>query len=173
MMFGGGLWWMAHLTTDSDFWELFGPLVLRGSSIMLIILPANQITLGRLPPLQVKNASGLYNLMRNLGGTVGLAMIDTVATSRLASHTQRLQEQVTWTRPAALRAMDNMTHVLGATNAGNAHLAALKRIAGMVHQQALALTYNDVLQLMAGCFFLALPLTLMLSRPSEAVVETH
>ncbi len=77
LMFGGGLWWMAHLTIDSDFWELFGPLALRGASIMLIILPANQVTLGRLPPWQVKNASGLYNLMRNLGGTVGLAMIDT------------------------------------------------------------------------------------------------
>ena len=58
--------------------------------MMLIMLPVNQIALGRLPPAAVKNASGLYNLMRNLGGAVGLAMINTVATSRLAVHTLHL-----------------------------------------------------------------------------------
>ena len=85
--FGGGLWWMASLTTDSAFWELFWPQALRGASMMFIMLPVNQIALGTLPPEAVKNASGLYNLMRNLGGAVGLAMINTIATSRLALHT--------------------------------------------------------------------------------------
>ncbi len=50
LMFGGGLWWMAELTVDSAFWELFGPQALRGASMMLIMLPVNQIALGRLPP---------------------------------------------------------------------------------------------------------------------------
>ncbi len=101
-MFGGGLWWMASLTTDTAFWELFGPQALRGASMMFIMLPVNQIALGRLPPDAVKNASGLYNLMRNLGGAVGLALINTVATSRLAAHTLHLQESVTWARPGAM-----------------------------------------------------------------------
>ena len=126
-MFGGGLWWMAHLTVDSAFWELFGPQALRGASMMFIMLPVNQIALGRLPPAAVKNASGLYNLMRNLGGAVGLAMINTLATSRLAVHTLHLQEQVTWSRPAAMQALGNMTHMLTAAKAGDAHLAALSR----------------------------------------------
>jgi hypothetical protein len=85
LMFGGGLWWMADLTVDSAFWELFGPQALRGASMMLIMLPVNQIALGRLPA-GLKNASGLYNLMRNLGGAVGLAMINTVATSPSRPH---------------------------------------------------------------------------------------
>ena len=49
VMFGGGLWWMAELTVNSAFWELFGPQALRGASMMLIMLPVNQIALGRLP----------------------------------------------------------------------------------------------------------------------------
>ena len=78
--------------------------------MMFIMLPVNQVALGRLPPAAVKNASGLYNLMRNLGGAVGLALINTMATSRVAMHTQHLQEQVTWSRSAAMRALGNMTH---------------------------------------------------------------
>jgi MFS transporter, DHA2 family, multidrug resistance protein len=173
VMFGGGLWWMANLTVDSAFWELFGPQALRGASMMFVMLPVNQIALGRLPPAALKNASGLYNLMRNLGGAVGLAMINTVATSRLALHTLHLQEQVTWSRPAAMGAVNNMTHMLTATKSGDAHLSALKQIAMMVQQQALTLSYNDVLLLMAGCFFLALPLTLFLAKPATGAVEAH
>jgi DHA2 family multidrug resistance protein len=173
-MFGGGLWWMAHLTVDSAFWELCWPQALRGASMMLIMLPVNQVALGRLPPAAVKNASGLYNLMRNLGGAVGLALINTMATSRLALHTQHLQEQVTWSRSAALQALGNMTNMLTAAKSGDAHLGALKQVAMMVQRQALTLTYNDVLLLMAGCFVAALPLTLLLARPSaSAAGEAH
>jgi MFS transporter, DHA2 family, multidrug resistance protein len=173
LMFGGGLWWMADLTVDSAFWELFGPQALRGASMMLIMLPVNQIALGRLPAAALKNASGLYNLMRNLGGAVGLAMINTVATSRLAVHTLHLQEQVTWSRAAVMRAVGNMTHMLTPAKSGDGHLAALKQVAMLVQHQALTLTYNDVLLLMAGCFFVTLPLTLLLAKPTAAAVEAH
>jgi MFS transporter, DHA2 family, multidrug resistance protein len=173
VMFGGGLWWMAALTVDSAFWELFGPQVLRGASMMFVMLPVNQIALGRLPPQALKNASGLYNLMRNLGGAVGLAAINTVATSRLAHHTLHLQEQVTWARPAATQAIGNMTQMMTEAKSGNAHLAALKQVALMLQQQALTLTYNDVLMLMAACFFLAVPLTLLLAKPTAAAAAAH
>ena len=173
-MFGGGLWWMAHLTVDSAFWELWWPQALRGASMMFIMLPVNQVALGRLPPAAVKNASGLYNLMRNMGGAVGLALINTMATSRLAMHTQHLQEQVTWSRSATMRALGNMTHLFTGAKSGDAHLAALKQMAMMLQRQALTLTYNDVLLLMAGCFFLAVPLTLLLAKPAAgATAEAH
>jgi len=87
---------------------------------------------------------------------------------RLAVHTLHLDEQVPWSRPAATR-----THMLTASKAGDGHLAALKQVVMLVQQQALTLTYNDVLMLMAGCFFLALPLTLLLARPTSTAMEAH
>src|SRR6185437_2695632 len=153
VMFGGGLWWMATLTVDSAFWELFGPQALRGASMMFIMLPVNQIALGTLPPEAVKNASGLYNLMRNLGGAVGLAMINTIATSRLALHSLHLQEQVTWARPGAMAVMQGIEGAITGVKGAAAHLSALKLLDRMVQAQALTLTYNDVLMLMAGAFF--------------------
>ena len=168
LMFGGGIWWLAHLTVDSAFWEFFFPQALRGGSMMLIMLPVNQIALGTLPPSAVKNASGLYNLMRNLGGAVGLALINTIATGRQAIHTLHLQEQVTWARPGAMNMMHEMEGAMSAAKAGSTHLAALKEIAGMVTQQALTLTYNDVLLLMSLSFFAAIPFTLLLAKPKLA-----
>ncbi len=173
-LFGGGLWWMAHLTADSAFWELFGPQAMRGFAMMFIMLPVNQIALGSLPPSALKNASGLYNLMRNLGGAVGLALINTIATSRLANHVAHLQEQVTWAGPGAMRFIDGLTAAMTPGKGSAASLAALKRVGMIVQQQALTLTYNDVLLLMAGTFFLALPLTFLLSKPKVGpAVEAH
>jgi DHA2 family multidrug resistance protein len=111
--------------------------------------------------------------MRNLGGAVGLAMINTVATSRLAVHTLHLNEQVTWSRTGAMNALGNMTHMMTAAKSGDAHLAALKQVATMVQHQALTLTYNDVLMLMAGCFFVVLPLTLLLAKPNASAAAAH
>jgi DHA2 family multidrug resistance protein len=173
-LFGGGIWWMAHLTKDSAFWELFGPQAMRGFAMMFIMLPVNQLALGSLPPAALKNASGLYNLMRNLGGAVGLALINTIATSRLANHVEHLREQVTWSRPGAMHFIGGLTARLTPDMGPAAPLAALKKVALMVQQQALTLTYNDVLMLMAGTFFLALPLTFLLSKPNQgAAVKAH
>jgi len=67
-MFGVSLWWMGTLTTNSGFADFIMPQGLRGASVLFVMLPANQLALGRLPTHCVKNASSLYNLMRNLGG---------------------------------------------------------------------------------------------------------
>ena len=67
-----------------------------------------------------------------------------------------------------------MTRMMTAAKPGDAaDLAALKQVAMMVQRQALSLSYNDVLLLMAGCFFLALPLTLLLAKPANSAVEAH
>ncbi len=166
--FGVSVWWLAHLTNQSAFWELAAPQALRGFSMMFLFLPVNQLSLGTLPPAQVKNASGLYNLMRNLGGAIGLAAINLVVTMRSAAHTLHLQEQVNWARPGAVKMLNNMEMALTASKEGAAHQAALARLAMMVKREALTLTYNDVLLLMAGLFLIAVPLTLLLAKPKPA-----
>jgi MFS transporter, DHA2 family, multidrug resistance protein len=173
LMFGISLWWLGHFTSQSAFWEMLLPQALRGFSMMFVMLPANQIALGTLAPMQLKNASGLYNLMRNLGGAIGLALINTTATSRLDVHRLHLDEQVTWARPAAQNILNEMTWALTPGMNGNAQLAALKKISLMVEREALTLAYNDVLLLMSLAFFVALPLTLLLAKPKMAAAAGH
>jgi MFS transporter, DHA2 family, multidrug resistance protein len=164
LLTGTAIWWTGHLTKDSAFSELLGPQVLRGFAMMFVMIASNQMALGRLPPVMMKNAAGLYNLMRNLGGAVGLAMINTMITIRMAVHDESLREQVTWARPSAMAMLDNLTARLSAVSPDGAQLMALKRIAGVVDQQALTLTYNDVFMAMGLAFFVAVPMTLLLAK---------
>jgi DHA2 family multidrug resistance protein len=166
--FGISCWWLAHLTSLSGTWEIMGAQALRGFALMFLFLPVNQISLGTLPPVALKNASGLFNTMRNLGGAVGIATLGTLATNRTAVHSLHLHEQVGWGRSAATGALANMTHLLTAAKGAGAPLAALKELALLVQREALTLAYNDVLLVMGLCFFAALPLTFLLTRPRAA-----
>jgi DHA2 family multidrug resistance protein len=81
-LFAVGLAASAFQTRATDFEEMVLPQVLRGLAIMLCLLPPIRIALGHLPAPAVADASGLFNLMRNLGGAIGLALIDTVIYGR-------------------------------------------------------------------------------------------
>src|SRR5829696_7113170 len=69
---------------------MFWPQLVRGSAIMLCLLPPTRLALGHLAPARVADASGLFNLMRNLGGAIGLALIDTVIYGRSPVHVERI-----------------------------------------------------------------------------------
>jgi MFS transporter, DHA2 family, multidrug resistance protein len=81
-LFGVGLGLSGLQTPDTDFSAMFWPQVMRGLAIMFCLLPPTRLALGHLAASRVPDASGLFNLMRNLGGAIGLAMIDTVIYTR-------------------------------------------------------------------------------------------
>src|SRR5262249_5515983 len=72
----------AFATFASDFSEMFWPQVVRGAAFMFCLLPPTRLALDRLPPELVADGSALFNLMRNLGGAIGLAVIDTIIWQR-------------------------------------------------------------------------------------------
>ncbi len=73
-------------TWQTDFAGMFWPQLIRGSAIMLCLLPPTRLALGHLPPAQIPEASGLFNLMRNLGGAIGIGFIDTTIQDRTPYH---------------------------------------------------------------------------------------
>lgn len=89
-LFALGLGWSAFQTRETDFDEMLVPQILRGSAIMFCLLPPTRLALGHFPPDRVADASGLFNLMRNLGGAIGLALIDTILYGRAPMHGEAL-----------------------------------------------------------------------------------
>jgi DHA2 family multidrug resistance protein len=85
-LFAAGLLLNARATPAWDFRELALPQVLRGAALLLCLLPTTRLALGQLPPERLAQGSSLFNLMRNVGGAVGLAVIDTVIELRPAHH---------------------------------------------------------------------------------------
>ncbi|GLS22421.1 MFS transporter [Labrys miyagiensis] len=89
-VFAIGLGLSSLQTPQTDYEGMFWPQIVRGLAIMFCLLPPTRLALGRLSPAQVADASGLFNLMRNLGGAIGIALIDTVIYLRSPIHADAL-----------------------------------------------------------------------------------
>jgi DHA2 family multidrug resistance protein len=92
-MFAFSLWLSSHMNAEWGFAELFWPQAVRGLAVMLCIVPSVGMALEGFAGNELRYASGLFNLMRNLGGAIGIALIDTIIYTRSEPLGQAL-----WTR---------------------------------------------------------------------------
>jgi DHA2 family multidrug resistance protein len=168
-LFAVAMYLTASLTNQAGFWELFVPQVLRGIALMCCYLPANLIALGTLPQDKLKNAAGLYNLTRDLGGAIGLALLVTVMNNRLHFHWNRLIEDINPARQAVQHFLDMQTSRLDALPSGDPARAAFKLLASAVQREALVLTYNDVLMVLGAGFAIGLILMPLVKAPRSAL----
>jgi MFS transporter, DHA2 family, multidrug resistance protein len=168
--FGGfalGTFQASYITADWDFWELLVPQILRGFSLMLCMVPINNLALGTMPPDRIKNASGLFNLTRNLGGAVGLALINTILNKRMDLHIARLHEAVAWGHEAAEETMAKLTAGF-ASRGSDATLAATKQMSLMARRQAEIMALGDVFLALTVVFAALVVLTPLMRRPQMA-----
>ncbi|TNC50417.1 DHA2 family efflux MFS transporter permease subunit [Rubellimicrobium rubrum] len=168
--FASSTWMLTGLTAEWDFHELLWPQILRGLSLMICMVPINNLALGTLPPAKIKGASGLYNLMRNLGGAVGLAVINTVLSDRQDLHYARLSEAVNWSNPEAVHQLDLMAANLEGRGLEGT-TGALMQMAGRLRGQAAVMSFIDIF-LLITVLFAGLAITALLMRkpsPSKTV----
>jgi DHA2 family multidrug resistance protein len=155
---------LVPITKDWAFSELFIPQALRGVALMTSMLPVSMLALGTLPPERMKNASGLFNLTRNLGGAVGLAVITTVLNDRWDLHISRLHDSVQWGREVATERLAALSRGLSALGS-NAEVAALQTMAQSVKREALVMAFSDVFLLLAAVFALIVLLVPLAQKP--------
>ena len=144
-LFGIGLAMSYFQTWETDFDQMLWPQVVRGVAIMFCLLPPTRLALGHLAPERVPNASGLFNLMRNLGGAIGIALIDTVIWLRAPEHVDSIVQTPAGRRPrdcavrrVAARALHR--HAAGAGRCGHPGIRAAAggaRRPGLRHQRGL------------------------------------
>lgn len=143
-LFGWGCWLNGQLSHDAGYWEFFSPQAIRGLALMLCFLPINTLALGLLPMEEVQNASGLYNLMRNLGGAIGLAVVNTAIIDLSKLHYAHLREAVTATRYATQVWLSGFTQKLMTELIAEPSLAAIKQLDLLVWREAEILTFNTI-----------------------------
>ncbi|WP_198027254.1 MFS transporter [Candidatus Paracaedibacter symbiosus] len=154
-MFGMSALLNSAQTSDSAFWEFFLPQALRGLSLMLCFLPINSIALGTLPVSAIKNASGIYNLMRNLGGAIGLAVFNTFWINWTKESYGILRQNVTATSEKALQVYEGFSAKLGDIGSvPDNDLGAVKLIYQMAQREATVIAFNNLYLLLAIIFFL-------------------
>ena len=163
--FAFSMWLTAGLTNQTGFWELCVPQIARGLSMMFFYIPANMIALGTLPTDRLKNGAGLYNVSRDLGGAIGLAIVSTFLNNRLHFHWNRLIEDLTPARASVQQFLDTQASRLDPLIPGDSSQAAMKLLANLVQREALVLSYNDVLLVIGALFVFALLLLPLVRAP--------
>ena len=151
--FALGLGMSVFQTPRTDFDAMFWPQVVRGLAIMFCLLPPTRMALGHLAEAEVPDASGVFNLMRNLGGAIGLALIDTVIYARGPVHAADLTARLGAGDAAAATFVGIPPALLANGPPGPAQQAML---APLLEKASLTLAINDAWLMMAVLTALAL-----------------
>ncbi len=172
LFFAVGTYQMTWITADWDFNELLWPQIFRGIGLMLSIIPINDIALGTLPPERLKNASGLFNLTRNLGGAFGLAGLTTVLNARTDLHLARLHEQITWSRAPAMETLNALAQRFSSYGT-DAQAMALKKLMLITHRQGVVMAFSDVFLLLTLLFSSLALAAVIVRKPTASAGAGH
>ena len=147
--FGLSMWSYSFITHDWGADQLLIPQILRGLPQVFAVAPAVNLGLGSLPPERLQHASGLFNMMRNLGGAVGIAVCGAMLNARTNFHFLAIASNLTPANGAMTRLVGDMVERYGAhpgsPQAG--HAAAIKALWQLAYREASTLAYADAFRL--------------------------
>jgi DHA2 family multidrug resistance protein len=160
---------LSKLNLNAGYWDIFWPQFLQGASMGLLFVPLTTITNGLIPKEQMGNATSLFNLMRNIGASVGIASVTAIAARHSQIHLNELSKNVSASNPAAQSMLQGIKQAAMARgmDAATATKQAYAGIFGMVQRQASMMSYIDVFFLLAIMFAACLPLILLMKKPPK------
>ena len=172
-VFAASMWMHGHFTTLSGNGDFLLPLILRGIGLGMIFVPLTNLAIAGLPMARIPSATGLFNLFRQLGGSIGIAVSATLITRFQAINHARLAEHVTLyddTTRERLAAITSRMIAYG-TAPGLAGTQAIAVLDGQVARQAMMLSFERMFLLFGLAFVLGLPLLVLMQRGREAPAE--
>ena len=168
--FAFAMWQYSFITHDWGAAELLVPQVLRGFPQVFAVAPSVNLGLGSLPPERLRYASGLFNMMRNLGGAVGIAVSAAIINDRTNAHFQLIAAHLTPANDAMMRFLTD------ATNRYGSHAAALRRLWSLAYREASTLAYADAFRTIMLAFVIAtllVPLMRKVVPPKGPAPSAH
>jgi len=159
----------SRLNLNAGYWDFFWPQFVQGVSLGLLFVPLTTITMGLIPKEQMGNATSIFNLLRNLGGSIGIAMVTTLIARYQQVHTNVLISHVTPYNLRTHRVLGGLQSAMGAqgSDPATATRQGLTELFGLVQRQAAILSFLDVFRLLTIMFLLAVPLVLLMKRPRK------
>ena len=162
-------WAMSRFSLGADFSSLMWPRIYLGIGMGCLFIPLTTLTLSSVPPPRMGNATSIYNLLRNLGGSFGVAFVTTMFVRRAQVHQTHLAEHLTgFDRMFSSAVEGGKAFVLQQGVSGPAaEPTALRRIYGQLVRQATAMGFNDTFFILSVLMACVLPLVLLLRRPEH------
>jgi len=165
----GTLWALSKLNLQAGYWDIFWPQFIQGATLAMLFVPLTTATMDPIPKEGMGNATSMFNLMRNLGGSVGIAGATTFLFRRQQLHTHLLGAHVTAFSAQTqnfLNGMQNTMVARGSDPSTAAH-QAYGAIWGVVERQASMSAFVDTFRAMAVVFLLVLPLLFIMRKPKH------
>jgi DHA2 family multidrug resistance protein len=164
------LYFFSRLSLSAGYTDFMWPMVLQGVCTGMVFIPLTTVTNGPIPKEQMGNATSLFNLMRNIGASIGIASVTTMLARQQQVHTSTLGAHINPYNPGAQSMLRGMQQMM--MNAGSDPVTATKKAYaaafGMVQQQAAMMAYNDAFLLLAGLGFAMLPLIFIMKKPPKS-----
>jgi DHA2 family multidrug resistance protein len=183
MMFGlacfaVSMWNFTPITHDWGWRELLLPQALRGFAQQFAVAPTVTLTLGGLAPERLKLASGLFNLMRTLGGAIGIAACGTILNDRANLHFLRQAEHLTMANPAVVDLLRRTGASATARGGDPLHgqAASLQQLWALTWREAQTQTFSDAFLVIMACFVIAtvlVPLMRKVAPPKGPATDAH
>jgi DHA2 family multidrug resistance protein len=161
------LFWLGALDLSAGYWDVFWPQFLQGISLALLFVPLTTITMDPIPREKMGNATSIFNLMRNIGGSLGIATATTLLARRQQAFFNVLGAHVD---PYSLETRVVLEQLRDGFLARGSDLATATRQAhaalfGLVQRQAAMLSFNDVFRVLGVLFAVLLPLLFLMKTP--------
>jgi MFS transporter, DHA2 family, multidrug resistance protein len=159
--------WLAGLNLQAGYWDVFWPQLMQGIGMSMLFVPLTMVAMDAIPREKMGNATSLFNLMRNIGGSIGIAITGTMLARNSQANTAILGANVTMYDPsAAVRVAQLKAAFMAAgADAVTATNRAYAALFGMVQRQAAMVTFVGIFQLLAVMFIALVPLVLLMRRP--------
>ena len=166
---GTTLLWLSRLNLSAGYWDIFWPQLIQGAGLSLLFVPLTTVTMDPIPRERMGNATSLFNLMRNIGGSIGIAMTGTMLTRQQQVTTNMLGSHVTPYSPAAQATFEQLRAGFIASGADMtmATTRAYAAMFGLVQRQASMVAFVSIFQLLGLLFLVLLPLLLIMRRPKH------
>lgn len=163
------MWDLGHLTIQSGEPDTRWGLILRGAGLGMLFAPINLAAFSSLKLSEIPQGASLLNLMRQLGGSFGIAALSTFVTRKTAFHHSTLAENVSIGNPAYQKMQALLQQALqgGGYAPVNAQHTSMGMIDGIVFKQALTMAYNDAFLLIGISVVLVSPAVLLLRTPKK------
>jgi DHA2 family multidrug resistance protein len=174
--FSIGAYQMSHFTLDTGSWQIFSSLVWQGFGFSLLFVPLTTVALSRVPRAKMTDATGLNSLLRQIGGSVGLAIFATMLGHSATQARASISAHLGATNPLAQERLAALTQgfIARGMDAASAAAAAPAALASQVAAQAMVLSFEKMFLLAGICFMAILPLLgfLKVDRAAESG-QTH
>jgi DHA2 family multidrug resistance protein len=161
------LYWFSVLNLSAGYWDIFWPQMIQGVALACLFVPLTTITMDPIPREQMGNATSIFNLMRNIGGSLGIAAATTLLARHQQAHTNLLGSHIDPYNPQVRALLDQLRAGFVARGFDLATATQQARAAawGMVQRQSAMLSFADVFRDLAVLFVALVPLLLLMKSP--------